>query len=97
MEGQIIKILTELGLPPAIIGIIVSAFIWLITRGIRDDIRRQQKNLDQHETDLFNLREKINSVEKDAMQRYVGRDDYLVWMQRIEAKLDYLNRGKEEE
>lgn len=96
MEGQLVHLLAELGLPPAIVGLIVSVVVWAITQRLRQDIQRQQRNIDQHDNDIVDLRERINDVEKEAMQRYVGRDDYLVWMQRIEAKLDHLHRQQKE-
>ena len=96
MEYSMLRMLTELGVPPAIVGLIVSGFIWMVTKRIREDINQHRKDIEQSRCDIENLRQQINNVEKDAMQRYVGRDDYLVWMQRIEAKLDYIKRHEGE-
>ena len=92
MEGQLLKLLTELGVPPAIVGLIVSGFIWIITRRIREDLQSHKESLDNQREDIDSLKQRVNDVEKEAMQKYVSRDDWLVCVQRIEAKLDYLQR-----
>lgn len=96
-EAGLLKILSQLGIPPAIVGLIVSGFVWHLTKRLRDDIQGHQDALDERKKEIEDLREKINNVEKDSLQRYVSRDDYLVWMQRIEARLASLQEKKNKE
>lgn len=96
-EVGLLKILSQLGIPPAIVGLIVSGFVWHITRRLRDDIQKHQDELNERKKEIEDLKDRINDVEKDSLQRYVSRDDYLVWMQRIEARLASLQEKKNKE
>ena len=81
--------LLRLGLPPAIVGVILCVFLWYLFKDMKELVN-------QHDKELKELRKDMADDRVRNAERFITREEIYIGFNRIEAQIAKLFKPRDE-